>query len=109
MKKFTRGIVLCFALIMAMAFLAGCGGKKPANYEVLVNDAGGNPVEGVTVQFCSGTECIMGKTDEKGIAVFEKEAGTYTVHVLKVPEGYTAYDTEYTAPAEPGRLTVVIQ
>lgn len=43
---------------------------------------------------------MMGKTEEKGMAVFEMEEGPiYTVHILKVPEGYEKnpgeYKTEY--------------
>ena len=58
-------------------------------YRVIVSDTDGDLVKGVTVQFCSDTTCMMGKTDENGMAVFEMEEGpTYTVHILKVPEGY---------------------
>ena len=77
--------------------------------EVLVNDAAGKPVPGVTIQFCSDTECIMGTTNDKGIAAFDKEAGSYTIHVLKVPEGYAPDDTEYSAPAKPGLVTIVLK
>ncbi len=104
-----RVSVLCIAMVLAACMLAACSGKKPGSYEVLVNDGAGKPVPGVTVQFCSDTECILGETAENGIAVFEKEAGTYTVHVLKVPEGYAADDAEYPAPDKPGRVTVVLK
>ena len=58
-------------------------------YIVLVRDASGDtPVQGVQVQFCSDTQCMAQKTDENGAAVFEAEPGTYTAHVLRVPEGY---------------------
>ena len=89
--------VLLFAGLSATAFAdAGCGNKAPAAYEVLVTDEAGNPVKGVTIQFCSDTTCTMGKTDENGVAVFEMEEGPiYTIHVLKVPEGYVKNGTEY--------------
>ncbi|MBR6451270.1 MAG: hypothetical protein IKS87_01070 [Lachnospiraceae bacterium] len=99
-------IALCLTLVLALGLFAGCGGKK--NYEVLVNDANGAPVSGVNIQFCSDTECAMATTDANGVAVFEKEAGTYTIHVLTVPEGYAADSTEYAAPAEPGQVTIVL-
>ena len=51
----------------------------------------------------------MGTTNENGIAVFEKEAGNYTIHVLKVPEGYAPDDTEYTAPDKPGQVVIVLK
>lgn len=39
---------------------------------------------------------MLGKTDENGTAVFEVEEGqTYTVHILKVPEGYVKNTMEY--------------
>ena len=58
-------------------------------YIVLVRDASGDtPVQGVQEQFCSDTQCMAQKTDENGAAVFEAEPGTYTAHVLRVPEGY---------------------
>ena len=102
-----KTIVVCLASIMALCVLVGCG--APKNYEVLIENGAGEPVSGVTIQFCSDTDCNLGKTDEKGIAVFDKEAGAYTIHLLKVPEGYATDDTEYTAPAEPGRMTIVLK
>lgn len=58
-------------------------------YRVIVSDTDGNLVKGATIQFCSDTTCSMGKTDENGVAVFKMEEGpVYSVHVLKVPEGY---------------------
>ena len=110
MKDMSKALVLCLVLILGFGVFAGCGSKKePAGYEVLVNDASGKPVSGVTIQFCSDTECITGQTDDKGIAVFEKEAGKYTIHVLKVPDGFAADDTEYPAPEEPGQVTIVLK
>ncbi len=31
---------------------------------------------------------MMGKTDANGVAEFAEEEGVYTIHMLKVPEGY---------------------
>ena len=95
-------------LLGLVGLLAGCG-KKAAVYEILVPDEAGKPVPGVTIQFCSDTECVMGKTGDNGIAAFAKEAGSYTSHVLKVPEGFAGDSTEYSAPAEPGRMTIVLK
>ena len=107
MKKQTKIPALCFALVLVFGLLSGCG--KAAVYEVLVNDADGKGVPGVTIQFCSESACSMGTTGENGIAIFDKPAGSYTVHVLMVPEGYATDDTEYAAPARPGRVTVVLK
>ena len=66
-------------------------------YRVIVSDTDGNLVPGVKVQFCSDTTCTMGTTDENGVAVFNMEEGTvYSVHVLKVPEGYEKHTGAYT-------------
>jgi hypothetical protein len=89
-----KTIAVIAVLMVMMLLLAGCG-KKAAAYEVLVSDGAGKPVAGAVIQFCSDTECIMGTTDEKGIASFNREAGSYTVHVLKVPEGYAADEGIY--------------
>jgi hypothetical protein len=65
-------------------------------FRVIVSDSDGDLVKGVTIQFCSDTTCTMGKTDENGVAVFKMEEGQiYTVHVLKVPEGYKKNPDEY--------------
>ena len=63
---------------------------------MIVSDTDGNLVKGVTVQFCSDSTCMMGKTDANGVASFEMEEGAvYTVHILKVPEGYAKNTAEY--------------
>lgn len=65
-------------------------------YRVLVYDTDGNPVQGVTIQFCSDVACNMAKTDADGIARFDADEGMeYTIHMLKVPEGYTKNPGEY--------------
>ena len=78
-------------------------------YVVFVKDANTDePLEGVKVQFCSDTECILGETGDDGTAGFDREAGTYTIHILQPPEGYAADDTEYAAPLTPGTTTIVL-
>ena len=78
-------------------------------YQVLVTDEAGTPVPGVRVLFCSDSECILGTTAADGTAAFDREAGAYTVHVQKAPEGFAADDTEYPAPAEPGVVSIVLR
>lgn len=108
MKKGKRILALLLTCIMITGVICGCGREKPENYEVLVNDAAGNPVSGVTVQFCSDTECMMEQTGDDGVAEFDRDAGSYTIHVLQVPEGYASDNTEYTAPDQPDRVTIVL-
>ena len=54
------------------------------------------PIPDVRVQFCSDSTCRMGKTDENGLAMFEVDPGTYTVHMMKAPEGYVKSEEEFT-------------
>ena len=66
-------------------------------YMVCVMDAETmKPIPNVGVQFCSDSTCRMGKTDENGLAMFEADPGTYTVHMMKAPEGYVKSDEEFT-------------
>lgn len=69
---------------------AGTSGETMKTCRVTVKDTEGNPVSDVSVQFCSGTLCMMKKTDQNGTASFERGEGKSDVHVLKVPEGYEA-------------------
>ena len=68
-------------------------------YRVIVTDTSGVPVKGATVQFCDDTACMMGKTDENGVASFPDAADghPYTVHILKAPAGYEKTEEEFTA------------
>ncbi len=78
-------------------------------YRVIVTDSEGNPVPGATVQFCSDSACMMGKTDDTGTAVYEVEEGSYTVHILKVPEGYEACSEEFTTADSFCDVSVVLE
>lgn len=76
---------------------------------VVIKDEAGSPVAGVRVQFCSDTACIMGKTDEEGIASFNAEKGQYTVHVQKVPEGYEPCDEEFAVNENLDDVTIILK
>jgi hypothetical protein len=79
-------------------------------YRVLVYDMDGNPVKGATIQFCSDDACNLGKTDAEGVAVFDMDEGLeYTVHVLKVPEGYAKNTTEYKTQTVYSDVTVFLE
>ena len=75
---------------------------------VIVTDEDGRPVVGASVQFCSDTACMMGKTDAEGTAAFTAEEGTYTVHVQKVPEGYAACKDEFEVPQDFGDVKIIL-
>lgn len=58
-------------------------------YLIFVKDANTDePLADVRVQFCSDTQCMMGRTDNTGVAVFNMEPGNYEAHILKQPDGY---------------------
>ena len=87
------------AIASVTAEVTSSGAEAPAaargtemadnKYTVYVVDAESEaPLAGVKVQFCSDTQCMMGKTDENGCAVFMSDPGNYTAHILKAPEGY---------------------
>ena len=58
-------------------------------YAIFVRDANSKePLSGVKVQFCSDTMCMMGVTDNTGVAVFNMDPGNYEAHILKPPAGY---------------------
>ena len=103
MKKMTAMIL---ALVMVLALAAGAfaanvenGAQTPndaGKYRVFVTDEAGNPVMGAAVQFCSDVACNLGKTNEDGVAEFDAPEGVYTVHMLKVPQGYEKNKVEVT-------------
>ncbi len=108
-----RKISLFTALCLLLTMLSGvtvvfAETGEGESYQVLVTDADGAPVSGVMIQFCSDTECMMAKTDDEGMAQFDQPAGSYTVHILKAPEGFASDATEYEAPETPGLLTLTL-
>ena len=64
-----------------------------------------NPIPNVRLQFCSDTMCRMGKTDENGLVMFEVDPGTYTVHMMKAPEGYVKSEEEFTLDKDNREVT----
>lgn len=93
MKKIN--IICTFCLTMAFLMI-GCGqdkgetagSSKGKAWEVMCVDQLENPVEGVTLQFCTDKICTNAVTDEDGIASFEGDKGKYSIHVAKTPHGY---------------------
>ena len=113
-----KALALLLSIGMSAALLTGCGGggktgSTPSaenTYLILVQDADdASPLSGVTVQFCSDTECMVNRTDENGSAAFEAEPGNYTAHVLKVPAGYKANEELYATPNTYSDLVIVVE
>ncbi len=118
MKRLVGIMVVCLGILM----LASCGGGKTAGgeeaasagnsgdaYRVITVDETGTPVPGVMVQLCSEQMCVMGETDQDGIAVFGNDEGLYTVHVYSVPEGYAEDTTEYPVPETYGDVNITLK
>ena len=78
-------------------------------YRVIVKDADGTPIEGVTVQFCDDQTCRLGKTDADGVAAYEVAEGDYTVHILKVPAGFEKTDDEFHTGETYSDLFIVLE
>ena len=77
-------------------------------YIIMVTDSEGAPVVGAAVQFCSDTQCMMGKTDDTGCAVFKVDPGKYTVHIHKA-EGYVVPEEEFAVPEQYGVVQITLE
>ena len=127
MKKW---LAILLAISMTAALLTGCGGKGSSGesgtsgsaaaeqqkaaetglseassadntYIILVQDANdSSPISSAMVQFCSDTQCMVSRTDAGGSAAFKADPGSYTAHVLKVPEGYEVPTEELSLTSE---------
>lgn len=104
MKK-TIAMILTLCLMLTVL---GTGALADGGYRIQVVDEAGAPVEGVMVQFCSDTQCLVGKTGADGFATFDEPAGTYTLHLLKVPAGYEKDGTEYPLPETPDTVVLTV-
>ena len=78
-------------------------------YTVIVLDEAGDPVEGAAAQFCSNEQCLFEKTGADGKVSFAEPEGKYTVHMLKVPEGFEKDSTEYQVPETYGTITITLK
>lgn len=106
-------VLLTLAIITSM--LCACGGgssnvPEPTNsYIALVVDENNAPVAGVGVQLCSDKMCFMEETNSEGIAEFQVDEGEYTLHVLKVPDGFAEDSTEYEVPQKFSVVNIVLK
>ncbi len=91
--------------------LSETGSELPEEngYRIFVRNEKGDPVNGVLLQFCSDSECVLGETDTDGTAVFDYPDGSYTVHILKAPAGYADDENEYPAPASRGTVEIMLK
>ena len=63
-------------------------------YIIHVVDQDNNPVEEVTVNFCTDLACTPGESDENGTVTFTGAPDVYHVQIVDVPEGYS-WDESY--------------
>ena len=66
----------------------------PQAYILHVADQDGNPVEGVTVNFCTDVSCVPKESDEDGLVTFTGAPDVYHVTIVDVPDGYS-WDENY--------------
>ena len=102
--------VFALTLVFLMCLcLCSCGNKsEDKGYIIKVTDAQGKGVEGVKLDICDDKTCTLFTTDINGEVKPEIQSGDYTVHLLKLPEGYskTAPEQEYNLTATAHRLEI---
>ena len=69
-------------------------GNAAQAYIMHVADQDGNPVEGVTVNFCTDVSCVPKESDEDGLITFTGAPDSYHVTIVDVPDGYS-WDEDY--------------
>ena len=116
MKKMKKVLALIVTAILCFATLAvtACGEKDATAYTLIVTDASGNVLEGVSVGICSYDEASGEKgnclapitTDADGKAVFETEEGVYVVNDDVLSGGYQSKE-KYVLKAY-GEYTIVL-
>lgn len=77
---------------------AEAGQTSENDYIFTVLDQNGDPVAGAMLQVCDDDTCTVFSSDEEGKVRFDRENGEFEIHILMVPEGYTA-DNEAVIPA----------
>ena len=123
MKKKIIMILTLFCMI-ATLYACGAGGEVEKNtetsqlqesqveehYSVKITDEEDNPIAGVTVQLCSES-CVLGKSNEEGVAEFERPKGDYKVSLLSLPEGYEYPDerNEFYFEEDSKEITIVLK
>ena len=62
--------------------------NTPQAYILHVVDQDNNPVEEVSVTFCTDTTCVPRESDENGLITFTGAPDVYHVVIVDVPDGY---------------------
>ena len=75
-------------------------------YTVMIQDAYGMPLPGVTVIFTDPLNTYTGITDEAGTVTYSNHMGSVDVTIVPLP-GYTVYKTEFRLSSENNNISVV--
>lgn len=111
MKKIYRKLAVVIMLCLAFGVVA-CDSDIDSvqdAYTIHVVDEDDNPIEGVTVQFCTGDFCKMVVTDDNGEVSFDDPEGEYEIHILKSPEGYKEDSTLYVTEDHYSDMTITLE
>ena len=101
-----------FAAVLAAALcvcLCARGNKNESGgYIIKVTDEQGRGVASVKLDICTDNTCTLFTTDENGEVKPGIQPGEYTVHLLKLPEGYSkdALENEYKLTATDNKLEI---
>lgn len=93
MKKRIKYIILLLASIIICTLL-GCSITEmvPASgWKIKCVTENGEPVGGVSLQICTSETCMIVKSDDKGVALFdggEDAKSEYEFHIQMIPSGY---------------------
>ena len=63
--------------------------NAPQAYILHVLDQDDNPVEEVSVNFCTDTACVPKESDEDGLIIFSGAPDAYHLQVIDLPDGYS--------------------
>ena len=63
--------------------------EGPQAYIIHVVDQDNNPVEDVTINFCTDSACTPAETDGTGTITFNGEPYKYHLQIVEVPDGYS--------------------
>lgn len=78
-------------------------------YKIHVADQNGDPVPGVTVNFCTDVACVPRESDENGTITYDGAPDAYHVQVIDVPDGYSCDESfEMYTPKAYGEWTLRI-
>jgi len=83
-------------------------GLSDVDYTVFFTDGEGGGVPGVMLQVCDESMCQVFTSDENGRCSFTLPPYPYELHILSLPEGWSAESDSAVAPAEGGMLSFVL-